>query len=360
MSSQKKVSAADAAAIASVLSMSAAVMGGVGEPANDFFPGDFVQGNPDGVVIAGDLEDRGCGYGYGKGGGDCPGPDTVLGVYDDLGSIVETDDDDSFLGNGRASGVFGRPVEPSGLVSWLVSGYDDFDFDGFDDGTANPHGELGLWNGWVDWYDGGFNYIGFDYVGDFEFITGDEVFGGGLTAPAEAIGGYYDLYLDNTPGGCKCSNDVDFYQIGGLAPDTEYEIRVTSADFDTVLATFDSGGAFIDINDDDPDVGCCLSVLNGTTDEFGDLFIAITGYSDFAFAGFHFQFGNYEITITNAAPGCNEADLAPEYGLLDLADITAFVSGFTSQDSSVDFNDDGLFDLADITTFVNAFLNGCP
>tara|TARA_Y100001933_G_scaffold199315_1_gene200275 strand:+ start:241 stop:1443 length:1203 start_codon:yes stop_codon:yes gene_type:complete len=58
--------------------------------------------------------------------------------------------------------------------------------------------------------------------------------------------------------------------------------------------------------------------------------------------------------------GCNAADLAEPFGTLDLADITAFVVAFTSQDPSADIDGNGLFDLADITGFVTAFTGGCP
>ena len=57
---------------------------------------------------------------------------------------------------------------------------------------------------------------------------------------------------------------------------------------------------------------------------------------------------------------CNIADLAEPFGLLDLADITAFVSGFLAHDSIADMDGNGLFDLADITAFVSSFLAGCP
>ena len=59
--------------------------------------------------------------------------------------------------------------------------------------------------------------------------------------------------------------------------------------------------------------------------------------------------------------GCNAADLAEPFGLLDLADITAFVSAFLAQEPPADLADPvGLFDLADITAFVSAFGAGCP
>ena len=54
------------------------------------------------------------------------------------------------------------------------------------------------------------------------------------------------------------------------------------------------------------------------------------------------------------------ADVAPPHGLLDLADIGAFVSAFTGQDALADLNGDGLHDLGDLGLFVSSFLSGCP
>jgi hypothetical protein len=58
--------------------------------------------------------------------------------------------------------------------------------------------------------------------------------------------------------------------------------------------------------------------------------------------------------------GCNAADLADPRGLLDLADITAFVDAFVDMSDAADLSTDGLLDLADITAFVGAFVGGCP
>jgi len=52
---------------------------------------------------------------------------------------------------------------------------------------------------------------------------------------------------------------------------------------------------------------------------------------------------------------CSRADIAEPCGVLDLADITTFVSGFTTQEPISDFNGDGIFDLDDIVGFVTAF-----
>mgnify|MGYP001997783713 CR=1 FL=1 len=46
-------------------------------------------------------------------------------------------------------------------------------------------------------------------------------------------------------------------------------------------------------------------------------------------------------------------------GILDLADISAFVSGFPAQTADSDLNGDGIWDLADVNLFVSIFQGGC-
>jgi len=48
-------------------------------------------------------------------------------------------------------------------------------------------------------------------------------------------------------------------------------------------------------------------------------------------------------------------------GVLDLADIQAFITGFTTQDEDVDYVDPrGVWDLGDVQFFLQAFVAGCP
>lgn len=55
------------------------------------------------------------------------------------------------------------------------------------------------------------------------------------------------------------------------------------------------------------------------------------------------------------------ADLAAPFGVLDLADINAFTSGFLTQQPIADLAAPaGVFDLADISAFTGSFLAGCP
>lgn len=65
------------------------------------------------------------------------------------------------------------------------------------------------------------------------------------------------------------------------------------------------------------------------------------------------------------AVGYNEtycpADIAPPAGILDLADINAFVAAFLAGGSAADLAPPlGVLDLADINAFVSSFLAGCP
>ncbi|HHN78311.1 MAG TPA: hypothetical protein ENK11_06530 [Phycisphaerales bacterium] len=57
---------------------------------------------------------------------------------------------------------------------------------------------------------------------------------------------------------------------------------------------------------------------------------------------------------------CGPADLTDPLGVLDLADVTAFVQAFAAQAPEADIVADGVFDLADIAAFVQAFAAGCP
>ena len=57
---------------------------------------------------------------------------------------------------------------------------------------------------------------------------------------------------------------------------------------------------------------------------------------------------------------CSSADVSLPFGITDLADIGAFVTGFTSGDPIADLDCNGLYDLSDIAIFVTAFTAGCP
>lgn len=74
--------------------------------------------------------------------------------------------------------------------------------------------------------------------------------------------------------------------------------------------------------------------------------------------------GTANIVATGPAPqpgGCNAADIAEPFDVLDLADIGAFVAAFTMQQPAADIAEPfGVYDLADLGAFITAFTAGCP
>ena len=85
---------------------------------------------------------------------------------------------------------------------------------------------------------------------------------------------------------------------------------------------------------------------------------------DSLFIGNNIDFGTgtwvVRAVACDAEPGCNPADLAEPFGVLDLADVQAFVVGFTSGDTLADLAPPtGVLDLADLQAFVTAFVAGC-
>lgn len=73
-----------------------------------------------------------------------------------------------------------------------------------------------------------------------------------------------------------------------------------------------------------------------------------------------------EMTATLQVPGqgqagCNEADIAEPFDVLDLGDLQAFIAAFTTGDLAADIAAPfGVLDLADVQAFIAAFTAGCP
>ncbi|USN98736.1 MAG: zinc metalloprotease [Phycisphaeraceae bacterium] len=82
----------------------------------------------------------------------------------------------------------------------------------------------------------------------------------------------------------------------------------------------------------------------------------------------HDQINRMRCTIEHYRPnlpvtgpsGCNPADVAEPYGVLDLNDVQAFIAGFIGQSAISDLNGDGVYDLVDVQMFITAFNTGCP
>jgi len=61
------------------------------------------------------------------------------------------------------------------------------------------------------------------------------------------------------------------------------------------------------------------------------------------------------------ACGCNDADVAEPFGVLDLGDVQAFITAFQNQGAAADIAAPfGVWDLADVQAFIAAFNAGCP
>jgi hypothetical protein len=73
--------------------------------------------------------------------------------------------------------------------------------------------------------------------------------------------------------------------------------------------------------------------------------------------------GALSVDIPIGLPGpvpCNAADLAEQFGVLDLSDVNAFINGFVGGDPIGDIDGNGVFDLTDVNLFISAFVDGCP
>lgn len=72
---------------------------------------------------------------------------------------------------------------------------------------------------------------------------------------------------------------------------------------------------------------------------------------------------DFTLTIHGTAPdpGCGPADLAPPFGVLDLADVSAFLLAFINGETTADLAEPfGILDLADVIEFSMLFGAGCP
>jgi hypothetical protein len=134
-----------------------------------------------------------------------------------------------------------------------------------------------------------------------------------------------------------------------LSADMNGDLVVDEADRDVVLAILESQFGDLDFDGDvDSDDAAFLSANIGTGSTYCEGDLDNDGDVD-------------ADDLSLIAGGCNLADLAEPFGVLDLQDISVFVTGFTTQDAVADLAAPfGVFDLQDISAFVTNFTAGCP
>ncbi|HEY9818972.1 MAG TPA: hypothetical protein V6D20_24650 [Candidatus Obscuribacterales bacterium] len=181
------------------------------------------------------------------------GIDTMVGIFDPAGDLVDLNDDGSPVGNGLGSILTGF-VSDDGSVDVRVTLFPDFDFTG-------------------------------EYMSQ----------GPGEMPPFEpgphGVEGEYELYvklgIDSLPG------DIDFLVFPDLTPGSEFVAEVTLANFDPVLGWFDDEGQLITV-DDDGGEGVYPRMV-GTVPPSGSVTLAVSSFPDFEFDGSHQAVSDYVV-----------------------------------------------------------------
>lgn len=185
----------------------------------------------------------------------------------------------------------------------------------------------------------------------------------------ESSGGCLDLSPDDclmaggVPGGVgtECSTTVCFPEGACCLPDGSCADGLTPEDCAMMNGTFQGDGTeCASITCPEPTGGCCFPTGFCLELTEGDC-VNVDGSWGGAGTVCEDANGNGDFDLCEEPAGCNAADLAEPFDVLDLADISAFVGAFTSQDPLADLAPPmGVFDLADLSAFVNAFVGGCP
>ena len=277
------------------------------------------------------------------------GPDTTLGAFYTAGGLIQCDDDSSTLGDGRASGLFDISVNSDGSIRLKVSGCADFNFDGNDDVYGDPHEEAGAYDLHVRVYDISHQQVDYTVLADTLVagaVDGFDLFG----YPSS---GTFDAYIDNTPGGAE--DPIDFMTFTGLQAGQLYAAEITSAGFDTLLGWLDNSGVLID-KDDDSGAGQ-LSKMYVEAPGDGMLNLAVTGYPDSWFEGFHAQEGGYTLQVTAMIGGDANGD-----NCVNLLDLIILANNWEQSPrvwDEGDFSRDELVNLLDLIILANNWDEGC-
>ncbi len=159
----------------------------------------------------------------------------------------------------------------------------------------------------------------------------------GPNAPADlqGLGGTAVVVFDDTGPG------LEAYQYDGTpvaAAELADGMGESLLDFTEICSSIDPFNLQLESGSFDPETGRIFLVNQGDVNICGFVYV-----------------------LEPVDAGCNVADLAEPFGTLDLADISVFVTAFTTQGAAADLAEPfGTFDLADISAFVTGFSAGCP
>jgi len=161
--------------------------------------------------------------------------------------------------------------------------------------------------------------------------------------------------------GSDCDTTVCFPEGACCLPDGSCEDGLSPDECAALNGTFQGDGTVcMDVDCPEPTGGCCLP--NGFCLELTESDCAsVDGAWGGPGTGCEDADGNGEFDLCEDPGGCNGADIAEPYNVLDLADISAFVSAFMNQDDAADLAaPTGVWDLADLSAFTTLFMQGCP
>lgn len=290
------------------------------------------------------------------------GFDTEIALWDGFGRLVATNDDAMACFSGE-SGLFGLSLPEGEYYLGVTGGSASFGL-GYETNTT-PGASGG------------------SVAGD----ANGTAFGGTLEGGGAL---YYKFQVFDFAG------PPEAMDLGVVATDAEtFTIEYCASDFDAELGLWNELGELVETNDDAPlcEAGPGIGIQGSAVEELqleaGRYYLSATNWeTEFGF-GFTTDiapsesgtvsgtingaplnafvaagvptFFTFEIEASEPVVGCNSADIAVPFGLLNSSDINAFVTAFLGEaaeaDLAVPF---GVLNSSDINAFVTAFLGGCP
>jgi len=133
--------------------------------------------------------------------------------------------------------------------------------------------------------------------------------------------------------------------LAALAAAAPASLAQSGGPYDLSWSTIDAGGAM--------QMSGGAFTLSGSIGQF-DAGPTINGQ-------FGVEGGYWSVPMATPTMGCNDADLAEPFGMLDFSDVIAFLTAFGAMDAAADLAPPpGVFDFSDVISFLTAFGAGCP